>query len=161
MFVEFEKIHDLSTTKLCFYTIKVNKHALTEFEKFDAKDFLNHPEELAILYNIITEMGVRGAKPHYFKNESSAEALPIVSYSIMSQNKKDFGLRLYCKLLTDSIVVLLNGDIKTMQNPRSCPKVSSHFNLALKVGSALDKLIQNKELNLTSNNPLSECIIEL
>lgn len=161
MLVEFVKIVDLSTRNVCFYTVRVNKHQLTEFEKFDDKDFPDHHVELTILYNIITELGLRGAKPRYFKFEASAEALPIVSSTIMASNKKDFGLRLYCKLLTESLVILLNGDIKTLLDTKSCPRVKQHFNFALKLGTALNKLIQQKELNLKDSDPLSDLEIEL
>ena len=55
----------------------------------------------------------KGALEAYFKVEDAANALPIVPQSLRVANKKDFGIRLYCIRINDSILVLLNGAIKT------------------------------------------------
>lgn len=76
MVVSFVKIEELSTPKVGFYTLYLDGAQLTEFEKFDGTDFTHHQQELEIIYLILEKMGLRGAKPYYFRPENGAEALP-------------------------------------------------------------------------------------
>jgi hypothetical protein len=124
---------------------------LSEFEKFDEKDFSNHNEELEILYTIIEEMKIRGAKQHYFKFEGPANALPRVDKIIWDKNHDDFGLRLYCVRLTDNIVILLNGGIKTKRDPKFCPNVSKHFKNAVNIARNIDHALQHQLMRLNNN----------
>ena len=148
MIVYFEKLSEISTDKVSFYSPRFIKSSLTEYEKFLQNDFSKHSIELSILTKTIKEMGLRGAKPYYFtKDEKGAFALPIVSPEVKKANKKDFGIRLYCLFLNESIVVLLNGGIKTVaHSPEKCPNISQFFKDAIKLESKLSKAKQNGDV---------------
>lgn len=161
MIVCFEKIHEFSIDKVEFYTIKLGNNELTEFELFVEKDFPNHTNEIEILYNVIEAMKTKGAKFHFFKDEANANALPIVPTSLMDSNKIDFGLRLYCIRITDNLVVLLNGNIKTHKNPALCENVKKHFKNALKIATKLDSLRFRNEINFLETNCLTNIEFEI
>ena len=139
MKVYFEKITEFSHAVVHFYTVIFDDEDLYEFEKFQDTDFPEHTKELEIMYAVIEEMQQRGAKLYYFKEENAANAIPKVTQNIIYANKKDFGIRLYCIRLTDNVVILLNGGIKTKKLPIDCPNVRQHFNNAIKIAKRLDK----------------------
>ena len=161
MKVLFEKIEDISTDVLEFYTVRINDNALTEMELFEENDFPEHRKELEILYSVIDEMSRRGAKGHYFKAENAANALPRVNQEIITANKKDWGLRLYCIRLTDNVVVLLNGEIKTHPDPKKCSNVQRHFDNAVKIARKLDNLLREDGVNYEKPDCLLNLEIEL
>jgi hypothetical protein len=45
------------------------------------------------------------------------------------------------------VLVLLNGDIKTMNNPKDCRNVKPHFENAIKIAKKLDDLLFDNEIN--------------
>jgi hypothetical protein len=159
--VYFELIDDLSQKSVEFYSVKLGDDSLFEFEKFDDKDFPNHEEELQIIYSVINQMQFRGAKHYFFKHEGPANALPKVTQEIIEANKDDLGLRLYCIRLTDNVVVLLNGDIKTKQDPAECENVKVHFKNAIKIAKKLDKAILGREINYQQRDCLQHYEIEI
>ena len=161
MKVLFEKIEDLSKENVEFYSIKLGEDILFEFEKFEENDFPKHLEELQIIYNVIDQMRYRGAKSYFVKPEGPANALPRVTQEIIEANKEDLGLRLYCIRLTDNVVVLLNGGIKTNIAPTDCPNVKEHFKNAVKIARKLDKDLLNKEINFQEFNCLEHYEIEI
>ncbi|SEW01400.1 hypothetical protein SAMN05428988_1259 [Chitinophaga sp. YR573] len=133
---------------------------MTEFELFDEKDFSSHEKELELLYLAIDEMSHRGAKKYYFNNEGPAEYMPVVSASIKQENNEDFGVRLYCIWLSQSVVILMNGGIKTKLKPEDCPNVSVHFSRALKIARLIYKEIEIQGLNL-NNSELEDLELDL
>lgn len=157
MIVSFEKIDNISSDAVIFYTVRLNDNRLTEIELFEEKDFPEHLKELQILFSVLNEMQIRGAKPYYFKPERNANALPKVPAEIISANKKDFGLRLYCIRLTGSIVILLNGGIKTNLDPTLCPNVQRHFSNAVKIARKLDMLLLDDEVDYEK----PDCLLNL
>lgn len=157
MIVLFERIDDISIGEIDFYTARIDNNDLTEFELFVEKEFPSHKKELEILYSVIDEMKIRGAKSYYFKPEREANALPKVTQEIITANKKDFGIRLYCIRLTEKVVVLLNGDIKTEKNPVNCPNVQQHFKNAVKIARELDRLLKEGEVNYQN----SDCLLNI
>lgn len=161
MKVYFERIDEFSSERTEFYTVRLGNGQITEFELFDQKDFPDHQTELEILYNVIYEMRGRGAKHFYFKSEGPANALPIVPKEIISCNNIDFGLRLYCIRLTDNLLVLLNGDIKTQHKPLNCPNVKKHFENAVKIARALDMLLNDGEISFVRDHSLTNIEIEI
>jgi hypothetical protein len=142
LIVGFEPIPGLSFKNVQFISAKLGKDPLSEFEKFDEKDFPmpQHVTERQIIYTTITKIGERGAKPFFFRHEGPAFALPgKVDQALIESNPDDFGIRLYCGLLRPDLVLLLNGDIKTKRNPDECPKVGPHFRNAVKLVRVLLK----------------------
>jgi len=150
--IYFELIGRISTRFVSFYTIKLKNSEITEYDKFCNKFFPDHVREKAILDKTLFNMGLSGAKPRYFeKPEKGAYALPSVKINIKKANKKDFGIRLYCIYISPSIVILLNGDIKTVDGPAQlCPNVKDHFNRAV---SLVSKLKKANDMELVSYEP--------
>ncbi len=102
MLIKFIKIEELSTQLVGFYTIQVEGEELSEFEKFDAKSFPDHSKDVNRIYSILINMGVREAKPYYFRDENGAHAIPGLKQIPTEEieNSPDFGIRLYCIRLT-------------------------------------------------------------
>lgn len=141
MKVKFIKIEELSTHLVGFYTVQVEGEALSEFEKFDAKSFPKNKSDVNRIFAILTKMGVRKAKSYYFRDENGAHAIPGLKQVSLKEieNSPDLGIRLYCIRLTNNLVILLNGDIKTSLDPKKCPNVKSHFVFAVKLSKMIDK----------------------
>lgn len=156
-----QEVEDLSWGKVTFYTVKNVNDELSELEKFDEKEFPDHENEKGQLYAILNEIARRGARAHYFKFEGSFHALPRVSEETKNENENDFGLRLYCLYLTNELVILYNGDIKTHINPEKCKSVNPHFQLAKKITEKLDKAYRDKDIDYQKPQSLSNYQIEL
>jgi hypothetical protein len=154
--VSFEKVGILSTPKVGYYTVRLGEDPETEFEKFGGRNYTQHQEELKIIIEILRHMGLRGAKPYKFRDENGAHALPNkddVPTHVIEANK-DFGIRLYCLRLTDFIVILFNGDVKTCLDPKQCPNVRNHFRNAISLAKAITKARLDGDLVWTSTTPL-------
>jgi len=157
LIVAFEKIEDISAGEVVFYTARIGDNELTEIELFDEQEFPQHAQELEILYNAIDLMQTKGALKPFFKEEDTANALPIVPQSLHVANGTDFGIRLFCIKINDNIVVLLNGDVKTALKNQDCDNVRQHFNNARKIARKIDKMIIDGDLN-----PLdTDCLMDI
>ncbi len=162
MFVTFEKLDEISDGHVDYYSAKFEGNKLTEFERFDAKDFPNHLADLELIYGVIVEMGIKKARKFFFRHEGNADALPNnVPLEIIDANEADFGLRLYCIRISDDIVILLNGDIKTARDPNDCPNVGGHFKRARKIARLLDQARADNEINFQNPNPFKDFEIEI
>lgn len=162
MIATFEYIEYLSKGDVDFYTVRLDDQDLTEIEKFDDKDFPDHSEEVEVLYNIVKRISRTKARIHYFKtNEGAANALPLVANEIMDSNKVDWGVRLYCVRLTDYLVILLNGGIKTKKNAQHCKSVGEYFSTADKIAKRINKLLGQGELKLQKRHCLHDISIEI
>ena len=161
MLVLLEKIEEISTGKVTFYTARLDDKELTEIEIFDNQDFPNHSEELEILYNAIDLMQTKGAIKAFFKEEDAANALPIVPQSLQVNNETDFGIRLFCIRINDNILVLLNGSIKTTLKNKDCENVRPHFNNAKAIARKIDKMIADKDINPLDGECLNNLEIEI
>jgi len=151
--VSFIPIPELFKNKVRFIAAKLGSSALSEFEKFDEKTFTkpHHIREQQIIYKTIEQVGRRGAKEFYFRPESGAHALPgQVDQDLMDANPDDFGIRVYCGLLREDLVLLLNGDVKTKLDPNDCPNVGPHFRLAKRLVNALLKAEREGFIRFTS-----------
>ena len=144
-----------------YYTIRLvgddSKDVLSETDKFYAthdKEDHSHFDEFDAIVRVIDAMGnyYRGAEPCFFRFENAADALP--------PNRKEAGrvfeieivrdseLRLYCIRLSNEIVVLLNGGVKTNDDPRKCSNVARHFSFAQLIAKAIDEFILEGAIKL-------------
>lgn len=155
----FEKIECFTGKYVTFYAAKFSKNELNEFELFDAKEFPDHAKELKLIYNALDIISEDGIADHYFVFEGRADAMPRVKNAIKKANKKDFGLRLYCIRLTEKILILGNGDIKTKKDPEDCKNVDTHF---FNIQKIADKLLRNVNPNIyREDGYLDDLIIEI
>src|SRR5688500_17022902 len=95
--------------------------------------------QLSEINRFIQQIGEEyGAEDQFFKRERYAERLPPPNYRFIdSDGETDFGLRLYCLKLSESVVILLNGDRKTAQKIQDCPNCYPHFLFANKLSDAI------------------------
>jgi hypothetical protein len=161
------EIKELSTNKVRFYSVKLGSDTVTEFSKFQEKmaiESINKAEltEINLLLKRISK--IEGAQEWLFRDEFSAEALPPRWPRFIEINEtNDFGIRLYCVRLSTGIVILLNGDRKTAQNPKNCKKCYPHFKIAVSISNQINKAIEEQqcELDHISNEILLEDDFEL
>jgi len=104
----------------CFYTVRLESSEYSETDKFfikfkDDERLQRHLQELAsFISNYIGQE--KGALEPFFRHEGKANALPpSKTYRIetVSINYHESPLRLYCLRLSNQIVILFNGSIKT------------------------------------------------
>lgn len=148
-------ISKLNYAKVAYYTVEVEGRGRTEFFDFQTR-MKNVPEYLSQLGSInqfIKEIGEKhGAHELHFKHERRSEALPPPYFIQPEDGPSKYGLRLYCVRLSPSIVVLLNGDLKTHDYPDQCPNCARHFALANKISRKIDEAIKERRLRLDGKN---------
>jgi hypothetical protein len=124
-----------------YYTLKYEERDRSEFDDFFERHISNiaHHSNLDEIKQWIIKIGERGAAKRYFKPEDLAERI-LVTYE--SENEESsFGLRLYCLRLSESVVVLINGALKTAKSNRDCPNVWPHFSKAQIVSKKVSEAI--------------------
>lgn len=146
--------------RVCFYTVRFDDEELSETEKFIAR-ILDTPNlereygvEMDTLIAVLEFIGeVRGAQSKYFRMENNAEALPPPRGTLEAvQLDIDNRLRLYCVRLSDEVVILLGGGIKTANSVQDSPDVRMHFHLAQRIASALDNAFREQRLRLVGTD---------
>ncbi|NCT75403.1 MAG: hypothetical protein GXC78_12770 [Chitinophagaceae bacterium] len=164
--VSFQYWDGLSTQKVRVYSVILGDSQESEFDKFENKEFPGRDGELAYLYDLIELITERGCRRHYFRFEQNANAVAVLYDDIddireQDGNSADQGIRLYCYIREDDLLVLFNGDVKTVQNPRDCPNVGNHFKRPLKIASKIDQGIADGEINLDDPFPFTDIELEI
>lgn len=156
MIIDIVPISSLRFEKVHYYSVRIDDSALSEFRDFNAR-MSQSPEsrvELGEIYRYIEQIGDKqGAYPQHFKSEDAAEALPPPYHSyIESEISGDYGLRLYCIRLSQSIVILLNGDRKTALKVKDCKNCYPHFDLARKLAKKITQAIVDGDIEIDEEN---------
>lgn len=154
MFVTIKKLGRLSFRKVYYYTVFIEDADYTEFEDFliRMKSVSEYGEQLGKILQFIQDIGEKyGARSEHFRHERSADALP-PRYYIQPGKPNKYGIRLYCIRLSNEIVVLLNGDLKTEDNPEDCPNCRRHFRFANAVARKLNDAIRDGEIVLNDKH---------
>lgn len=147
--------------KVNYYTVHFEDKQYSEFEEFirkhenDSKIEDEYGDIISWLEKIGDEIG---ADPRYFRHEKKADALPPPSKFVEIDYTEN--LRLYCMRVTNSIVLLFNGAIKTggIDKAQDCPNVSPYFNSANKLVACIDELIRDRSITISIDG--FELIIE-
>ena len=144
--------------KVRYYSILFEGEKNTEYEKF----ILNHAsnqnikdEFFDLLHWITLYLGERfGAQSKYFRHEGAANALPPNAQYL--KLKYEENLRLYCYRISDHVVILFNGGIKTkgVNNPQDCEVVKPHFENANKLSHLINNAFTNKEILLSEDQKI-------
>ena len=151
-FASIERLGEFSFKQVTYYSVRLEGKDNTEFE-----DFLERHEhnddirtELDELFWWLEEIGTRiGARTDYFRHERRAHALPPPSRKLrMVQHKH---LRLYCMRISDHVVILFNGGVKTAATAQECPDVKPHFERANRLAQAIDEAIKRNDITLSAN----------
>lgn len=159
--------------KVTFYTVrfemdmKMDDESETDkfFHKFENDTALTH--ELDKMITFLKKIGENfGANKALFRHERRADALPpqrkmMAKYGLLDFLETDeYKLRLYCLRLSDSVVILFNGGLKTNDDPEKCHNVSRHFKDAQIFSKKINEKLNDKDFHLskgslTSNDELA------
>lgn len=129
--------------KVNFYTLRFQGEE-TEVDKFLDKfpEGGGYDKEIGIIIKWIEQIGERGALERYFRPEGKRSdgvwAVPIETTS----------LRLYVIRLTEQIVILGNGGIKTTATYNEDPTLNDHVKLLQEVDGYFRARIKNGQLSI-------------
>lgn len=142
-----EKLEEFVTDKVTYYSVRFVDKEVTEFEAFVQKHAhqADIQDEWADMMIWMQErLGQRsGAKKHFFRHEGKADGLPPSAQHLDIHYDKN--LRLYCLRISDHVVVLFNGGIKTTQKAQDCPTVKSHFSNAQYLAATITKAMSGRD----------------
>lgn len=105
------------------YSIHEQGTALCETDQFFSR-FMANPAfgaDIQIIKGWMEKIGEHGALERYFKPEGKALAIPV------PPPKSD--LRLYCYRVSDEILIVGNGGIKTSKKVKDSPDCFPHYEL--------------------------------
>lgn len=110
-----------------YYTVKGEDATLSEMDDF-LRRMEQEPAYIDQLEQLVTWLKTigddeNGADFDLFRQERLCVALP----PKIQHLKAAIDLRLYCHLVSEKIVILYNGGIKTTRIAQECPNVSRHF----------------------------------
>lgn len=129
---------------------------VNEFEKFRNSMILSggrDKRQLIEVEALIQEVvEITGATESMFRSEGIFRAIPSHpdKYRFwQSDGETHFGLRLYCVIVSEQVLILLNGCSKTHQKVKKCPNCKSPFEFAEKFSMAFfDALNVNHKIGL-------------
>lgn len=142
--------------KVNFYTV-IFENEISEADKFFEKLEMHADEKDALRFiAVLEEIGnIRGAKERYFRAERGFNALPPSNKEAIKMHLSQFELindwRLYCLRLSDNIVILFNGDIKTARTAQQCPRVAPFFYQAGQLTKLIDEGIKDRDIVIIEN----------
>ncbi len=151
--------------KVTFYTVRFEKDYEMDdmsetdkfFHKFENDATLTY--ELDKMITFLKKMGENfGANRALFRHERRADALPpkrkmMEQYQLLDFFEVDeYKLRLYCMRLSDSVVVLFNGGLKTNDDPEKCVNVSRYFKDAQIFAKKIDEKLNDKDFRLSKGS---------
>lgn len=139
------------------YSLQFLNDSETEFEKFVAK-FINdadYSEDYSRIAGLVSRIARSGALERYFRSEGkmsdSVVALPVISSK----------LRLYCLRLSDKILILGNGDVKSTKRYENDPKLKAYVMTLQKFEKLLKEGVENGAVNITEKTIETDNIFEL
>lgn len=152
-FVRLSRIDLYPGSLTHYYTVTRQGKKSSQFERFIqlyGNDKSVETEFKEIVY-WLKKLSGQAVYERHFRNERLAVALP-PSFQIPGYPRNSH-LRLYGIRVSEHLVVLLGGGIKTpgTKAAQKCPIVAPHFHLAQKVSSALRAALEAKLINLTSD----------
>ncbi|NJC28048.1 hypothetical protein [Neolewinella antarctica] len=154
-FVTFELV--LRTENASLYTPRYGDETGTngdpEYKKFrdKAKLLPDQADRFAEIEAQIAKLAKRGTRSYRLRPENGAFALPAKHRPLMVSVDcaKGLGLRLYCLLLPDDVIILCNGGLKTTNDVIHCPNVSQYFREANQILALLNEQLAGEQKPLT------------
>ena len=140
--------------KVKFYTIRFEDENMSETDKFfsafDAD--ANMRRDLDMLVSFLQQMGETfGARSEFFRHEGEAEGLPPKSKIAKQYGLLEFveyNFRLYCMRLSDNVVILFNGSLKTTFTNQEDPKLMQVFRMAKTFSRRINEKIVDRTFTL-------------
>ena len=152
-----------SFNKVNFYTFQFEGDEMTETEKFFTK-FEGEERLSNDLNNMAAWLSIIGqkysAKREFFRHEGAALALPPPNSKMINEIIVN-DLRLYCLRISDSVVILANGGIKSSQTVQGSPDLMPHFRFVNVMSKQIDEFIRDGTFRLDGKIILKLNEIEL
>ena len=161
------KHRDFDFEKVRFYAVKFEEDDKNQLDQFFSKYENKYSESVYYIQKWLAEIGEkRGATSRYFRTTDNYDYLPPSAKEIKLfdgeiENSKML-LRLYCIVLSEEVVLLVNGGVKESQNTQKSPTcwIQAMFtsNLATQIAKQFDqgnceligkRLKMNKNFSLT------------
>lgn len=139
------------------YTLQFLQESESEFEKFVSKfiDNAEYSEDYTRIAAFIKRIYSTGALERYFRREGkfsdSVVALPVISSK----------LRLYCLRLSDKILILGNGDVKTSRTYEEDSKLKGYVMTLQKFEKLLKQGVEDGSVNLTETTIETDNIFDI
>lgn len=139
------------------YTLQFLRDVESEFEKFVAKfrEDADYSEDFSRIAAFIKRIAMTGALERYFRPEGkindSVVALPVTSSK----------LRLYCLRLSDRILILGNGGVKTSQRYEDDTLLNGYVITLQKFEKLLRQEVANGKVNITESTIETDNIFKL
>jgi hypothetical protein len=147
-----EPIEDFTFDKVKYYSVRGENNECSEFIDFleRMEDEAEYEDDMDDLFFWLEEIGMRyGAMDRFFRQEgllSDTKALPPRAGIAASHGLAVSAIRLYCMKLSESVVILFNGGIKTTQKAQECPNVKRYFIEANQLTRRINELFHEKEI---------------
>lgn len=119
-------------------------------DKGELAELIRHVENIADKWGIEKSLERKWLKP---EDNAHRFVLPI---EFQNSANSEFGIRLYCVLLSDNVLMILNGDIKTAQWVRDCKRCEPHFDFANKVAIAIARDLNRGAIEIDNEGLLVE-----
>ncbi len=156
-FVALVRLEEWSFRHVRYFSVREEGEDLTLFHGFMER-IGNDPalaNELDRMLNWIEHIGANVRHPlrgGYFRPEGAASALPPPSSVARRANRGSAvelaigDLRLYCHPVSEHVVFLFSGGIKTRTKAQDCPNVREHFRLANALARKIDTAFRDQEI---------------
>jgi len=143
--------------KVAYYSVQLLKDngdddGIYEYKKFSDKmkaGSETDKKQIGEIQSMINNIGNYGANKEEFKRGNSFERLPRPEYKFKdSDGVLDYGLRLYCVVPNEKIVILLNGCRKTHQSAQMCNNCQKIFDFANNFSKAFYEAVNMGERDI-------------
>ena len=141
----FEIKSYVSFEKTQFYTIEEVRKGISETDEFFIrfKDNPDYQKDIETISYWIQKIGKEsGALERHFRPESRAKAIPIIKSK----------LRLYCYRISDELVILGNGGIKSSQKVQHSPDAIPHFEVMNTLAFVIQMKLENDQIEIAGKN---------
>lgn len=135
----------VSFDKSQFYTIEEVGKGINETDEFFIrfKDDPNYQKDIETISYWIQKIGKEsGALERHFRPEAQAKAIPIIKSK----------LRLYCYRISNELVILGNGGIKSSQKVQDSPDAFPHFEVMNTLAFVIQMKLENDQIEITGKN---------
>jgi hypothetical protein len=135
----------VSFGKTQFYTIEEVGKAMNETDEFFIrfKDDPDYQKDIETIKYWIQKIGKEsGALERHFRPESKAKAIPIIKSK----------LRLYCYRISDELVILGNGGIKSSQKVQDSPDAFPSFEMINTVAFVIQMKLENDQIEIAGKS---------
>lgn len=158
MLVTLTPITILQLEKVHFYSVKLAGKPTSEFRDFYERMKLKEADlnEFNGIVTFLKELGLMyGAGVDKFKQEGIAQRVDqplFIEIEEDDRNHNDFGLRLYCYRINDEVVLLFNGDRKTVSGDvMRCDNCRDYFLRANDLAKIIKEAFDSENLFIESD----------